>query len=87
MNHKDFVKSIASRTGLPINQTADTVAALLDVIAVDLRTTGEVSLKGVGKLVRVRQAARTGRNPKTGELVLIPERESVKFKRSESLVL
>lgn len=87
MSHKDFVKSIANRTGLPVNQTADTVTALLEIIAIDLRTKGEVSLKGVGKLVRVHQTARTGRNPKTGEPVMIPERESVKFRRSESLVL
>lgn len=87
MSHKDFIKSIASRTGLPINQTADTVTALLEVIATELRTKGEVSLKGVGKLVRVHQTARTGRNPRTGAPVMIPERESVKFRRSESLVL
>ena len=87
MNHKDFVKSIAHLTGLSINQTEDTVNALLQVTATELRTTGEVRLKGVGKLVRVHQAARNGRNPRTGEPVMIPERESVKFRRSESLVL
>lgn len=87
MSHKDIVKKIANLTGLPINQTEETVNALLQVITTELRTTGEVNLKGVGKLVRVHQPARTGRNPKTGEPVMIPERESVKFRRSESLVL
>lgn len=87
MSHKDIVKKIANLTGLPINQTEETVNALLQVITTELRTTGEVNLKGVGKLVRVLQSARTGRNPKTGEPVMIPEREAVKFRRSESLVL
>lgn len=87
MNHKELVKNIAARTGLSVPQTAGTVAAMLDVVITELRTSGKVNLKGIGKLVRVHQSARTGRNPRTGEAVMIPERNSVKFKRSESLVL
>ena len=87
MTHKDFVKTVAARSGLTIAESADAVGAALEVVATELRVNGECSLKGIGKLVRVHKAARTGRNPKTGEKVLIPERDSVKFKRSESLVL
>lgn len=38
------------------------------------------TLPGIGKLVLVNRAARTGRNPRTGETIEIPAKKVVKFR-------
>jgi DNA-binding protein HU-beta len=44
-----------------------------------------VTLVGFGSFSVVRRASRTGRNPKTGELVPIPPRRVVKFRPGKEL--
>lgn len=87
LNHTDLVKATASYANLPINTTNAALSGALAVIAEELRTKGEVSLKGIGKLTRVKRAARPGRNPRNGEPVFIAASYGVKFKRSKMLVL
>ncbi|MBI5807463.1 MAG: HU family DNA-binding protein [Ignavibacteriales bacterium] len=38
------------------------------------------TIPGLGKLVLVQRKARQGRNPKTGETILIPAKKVVKFR-------
>lgn len=45
----------------------------------------EVVLPGLGKLKSAVRAARTGRNPQTGEPVQIPTRVTVKFSATKAL--
>lgn len=45
----------------------------------------EVSIPGVGKLSVIGKAARTGRNPFSGETVQIPARKMLKFKQSSTV--
>ena len=49
------------------------------------RVDAEVTLPGLGKLKATTRAARTGRNPQTGEPVEIPERMVVKFSAGKAL--
>jgi len=87
MTHNDLVKKAAKAADLPIATVDRAIDMALVVIADELRTTGEVNIKGIGKLRRVLRPARPGRNPRTGEPVLIPESQGVKFKRSKLLEL
>lgn len=52
---------------------------LPDVVMTGLHEDGEVVLPGIGKLKIARRAARTGRNPRTGETIEIPARPAAKF--------
>lgn len=45
----------------------------------------EVTLGGFGKFVTVTKPARTCRNPKTGEMMEVPEKKAVKFKPAGNL--
>lgn len=54
-------------------------AALCEVAAAELLGGGEVSLPGLGKLKVKATNARTGRNPKTGEMIEIPAGRKVIF--------
>lgn len=53
--------------------------------AADAGVDAEAVLPGLGKLKAVTRAARTGRNPQTGEPVEIPERMAVKFSAGKAL--
>lgn len=60
------------------------VAAFLDTLANlaydEVKSNGEFTIPGVGKLVKKNRAARMGRNPATGEEIHIPAKTVVKFR-------
>lgn len=58
---------------------------IMNIIRNILITEGEVSLNSIGKLKLKNKPARTGRNPKTGENIPIPETTVVKFSVSKNL--
>ena len=59
--------------------------SLCEVAAAELLGGGEISLPGVGKLKVKEAAARTGRNPKTGETLTIPAHKKVVFTACKEL--
>ena len=87
MNKKELAKKILER-----NTTLDSGAQVVRIldsminIISETVTTGEiVDIKGLVKFKKVKRAARQGRNPKTGEVVQIPEKEVVVAKASKTL--
>jgi DNA-binding protein HU-beta len=68
---------LAEETGL----TKKDVANLLDVLAnlAYAQAPAGFTLPGLGKLKLVQRAARTGRNPATGEAIKIPAKKVLKF--------
>ncbi|MDO8425016.1 MAG: HU family DNA-binding protein [bacterium] len=54
--------------------------ALHDLAISEVRSNGEFTFPGVGKLVKAHRNARTGRNPATGETIQIPAKTVVKFR-------
>ncbi len=67
MNKQDLVVRVADATGLPRNDTARAIDALLDTITDALAKGEEVRLVGFGNFVAGQRKASTGRNPRTGE--------------------
>lgn len=90
MNKAELIDAIAAYTHLPKMAVESILAAQGEVIAnhfaaADPLNDAEVVLPGLGKLKTTTRAARTGRNPKTGEPVEIPERIAVKFAAGKAL--
>ncbi|MFA6307563.1 MAG: HU family DNA-binding protein [Patescibacteria group bacterium] len=60
------------------------VAAFLDTLAnlaySEVKSNGEFTMPGIGKLIKKKRAAREGRNPATGETIHIPAKTVVKFR-------
>ena len=54
--------------------------SLTELVFKEVRGTGEITLPGLGKLVKKNRAARMGRNPMTGEQISIPAKTVVKFR-------
>lgn len=80
MTKFDMVRKIAQRTGLEQATVGRVVQMTLDSITEILAAEGRIELRNFGVLeVRVRKG-RKGRNPKTGEEVMVPDGRFVRFK-------
>ncbi|GAA1511622.1 HU family DNA-binding protein [Nocardioides humi] len=80
MNRTDLTAAVAEATGLTTHQAAEAVAATLDGIARGVAEHGSVALPGFGTFERRDRAARSGRNPQTGEPMEIPATVAPAFK-------
>ena len=61
------------------------VAAVFDAISDQLSRGGRVELRGFGTFTTRSREARTGRNPRTGEVMEIKESVQPKFKAGKGL--
>lgn len=79
INRTELVSAIADRSGLTKAQADEALSAFQATI-IDALSDGEsVRLTGLMTIERVERAARTGRNPRTGEEIQIPGRYGVKL--------
>ena len=80
MNRKDLAAVIAVRTDLTADQADAALTAALDGIVTATASGERVSLSGFGTFERRHRAARSGRNPQTGEVIEIPASDVPAFK-------
>jgi len=85
MNKADLVSAIAEETGLTKEKAKVALEATVSSITDALKANEKVQLAGFGAWETKVRAARTGRNPKTGETIQIAEKTVVKFKPSKGL--
>jgi DNA-binding protein HU-beta len=69
---------IAERVGITKKQAAVTLATI--AMLAYKHAKNSFTLPGLGKLVLVNRKARKGRNPATGEEIMIPAKRVVKFR-------
>ena len=81
----DIVNQIAEATGLTKTDTSAVVEGLLTSVISAMRRGEHIEIRGFGTFKVVDRAPRTGRNPKTGEVVKIPSRPVPVFKPSREL--
>ena len=85
MTKADIVDQIAEAIGLTKTDTAAVVEGFLPSVVSALQKGEHIEIRGFGTFKVVTRASRTGRNPKTGEVVRIPERPVPVFKPSREL--
>ena len=81
----DIVEALKTDTGLSKNQSADLVDSLLEIIKSTLEGGEDVLVSGFGKFCVNEKSERRGRNPATGEDLMLAPRRVVTFKCSEKL--
>ena len=86
MTKKALAETIARSMNCPVSEALEFISVFQASLIEALQHEGEISLHGFGSFKRKTRAARTGRNPKTGETLTIPEREVVQFKASKNLL-
>ena len=79
MTLKDLTRAVAAKTGETIANTERTLEAALGEIKDHLSAGLEVNLHNFGKFKPEEKAARTGRNPSTGQPLEIAAKVVVKF--------
>ena len=79
MNKADLVDALESRLGGK-KAASDALEAIFDVIIREVARGGKVGITGFGTFERVDRAARTGRNPRTGDSVRIDSTAVPKFR-------
>lgn len=85
INRTELVAQIADRAGLTKAQ-ADAALGAFQSVIIDALSEGEsVRVTGLMSVERVERAARTGRNPRTGEEIQIPAGYGVKLTAGSTL--
>src|SRR4051812_17978138 len=79
MTKLDLAKRVGDKTGNSTLQASVVVQKTLDAILKSLIIEGRVELRGFGVFQVRKRAARSGRNPRTGESVFVPEKLVVHF--------
>jgi len=85
MNKTELARELASATGISIGETMHFLEALIEVIAAALRGGKKVKLHGFGVYSLFQRKNRTGRNPKTGAIIHIPGRQTLRFTPGKAL--
>src|SRR4051812_21788447 len=85
MKKSDLVDAIAGKAGVPKAQVQQMVDDVFDLIADGLSKGEKIDLRGFGTFSVRDSAARTGRNPQTGEAIQIPARRVPGFKPGKEL--
>jgi integration host factor subunit alpha len=80
-----IIESIQNQTGLPKNKSSDVVESLLEIIKSTLASGEDVLVSGFGKFSVREKNERKGRNPATGEDMMLASRRVVTFKCSGKL--
>ncbi len=85
MNKAELITHVADETGLSKANSERAVNSVFQGIASALRTGGKASFVGFGTFSVIDRAARSGRNPRTGETIQIPASRQPKFKAGKEL--
>lgn len=85
MNKLQLTEAVAAKANISKKVAAEAVNAVLDSIADALAAGDDVKITGFGGFEVKERAARTGRNPKTGEAVEIAASKYVAFSAGSSL--
>ena len=85
MNKTDLINGMAENAGITKAAAKKALDSLLIDIEGALQKGNRVSLVGFGSFSITRRAARAGRNPKTGAVIQIAAKNTVKFKAGADL--
>lgn len=80
MTKKEFAEIIADRLRVPKQDAKEKVGIMFECIY-DVLTSGEpLTINGFGSFNLEKIEARNSRNPKTGEMIVVPAQMKLKFK-------
>jgi DNA-binding protein HU-beta len=79
VNKSELIEAVSGESGLSKSEAEKAVNAFIQVVQGAVSRDDKVTLPGFGAWSRTQRAARTGRNPRTGEPVQIAASKAVKF--------
>ncbi len=85
MKHAELVDRFATEASLQKTEATRLLQAIVQVMTEAAVAGDEVSLPGYGKLKVQHRAARTARNPRSGQSVAVPASRKVSFQPAKAL--
>jgi DNA-binding protein HU-beta len=85
MNKGEFITAVAEAAEMTKADSERAVEALFNVVKKALKSGDSISLVGFGTFSVRKRAARTGRNPRTGETIKIKASKVPAFKAGKGL--
>ncbi|MCT4608634.1 MAG: HU family DNA-binding protein [Pelagimonas sp.] len=85
MTKAELIRTISDNTSTPQDTVEKVLDELRDVVCVQIKNGGDVTIPGLIKLGTTQRAARKGRNPATGEEIDIPAKTAVTAKPLKAL--
>lgn len=85
MNKAELIDAIAEKAGLSKKDAGEALSAFTTTVADELKSGNSVQLIGFGTFDVGERAARSGRNPKTGQTITIKASKNPKFKAGKAL--
>lgn len=82
---RELVIKVANHTGMPQSDVAKIVEGAFDTILKALAEGKRWELRDFGVFEVRKRASRTGRNPRTGDQVPVPERKVVTFRPGKKM--
>lgn len=80
MNKSELIEQIAAEADISKSKAGQALEALINAVTTSLKKKEDVTLVGFGTFTVAERAARTGRNPRTGETITIAATSVPKFK-------
>ena len=85
LTKQNIVEQVYNEIGFPKNQSIEIVESLFELIKKTLESGEDVMISGFGKFCVKEKKERKGRNPATGESLMLKPRKVVTFKSSGKL--
>lgn len=85
MNKAELIAQLADDAGITKTQANAALDSFIDTVTKTLKKGDKVTLVGFGTFSVSKRAARTGRNPQTGEAIKIKAKKVARFKASKEL--
>ena len=85
MNKAELIAAVAENAELTKKDAEKAVKAFIEVVTDELKKGEKVQVVGFGTFEVAERAAREGRNPRTGETMVIEASKTPKFKAGKAL--
>ncbi|MBW2560628.1 MAG: HU family DNA-binding protein [Deltaproteobacteria bacterium] len=85
MTKAEFTGKIAERAGISKSEAAKVLDAVTGELTELLNKEQKITFPGFGTFKTIKRAERKGRNPRTGNEIIIPARSVVQFKPGSAL--
>ncbi|MDA8429816.1 MAG: integration host factor subunit alpha [Geobacteraceae bacterium] len=85
MTKADIVEKVAEKCGISKKDSIDMVESVFSVLKTTLENGEDIKISGFGKFEVKNKHERKGRNPQTGESIIIDARRILSFKPSTIL--
>lgn len=85
MNKTELIKKVAENINITKVKAQSIINTFINTITEQLSNGNNVYLFGFGTFQTKNRSSREGRNPRTGEVIIIPKSKVVKFTASKEL--